>query len=342
MASDDGYTAVRSHSFAKGTFVSGVVIHGIHWYIMTRSRDEITRALLDRARRQGWVITRAQATDAGAHTTQLTALVRAGVLLRPHPGVYVVAGAPDHYSVTVRAALAAAGPTGVASHWTAGWLQGSVQKRPPVVHITVLGRNKQALAGVVIHRSSAPLPSRSFRGIACTLPARTLVDIAATASPSELADAVDRARAARIVRLRDLETEVQPDRKARRRGAGALRSELERLGHIGGPAPSVLESRMARVFRISGLPEPRAERVAGPDGRYRIDYTYDRVRLAIELYGYLSHSSPAQLKKDTTRQNELTINGWTVLIFTWRDVTDEPGRVAAQIRAALAAVSRPA
>jgi hypothetical protein len=302
------------------------------------NRTEVTKAILDRARRSGWVITRSQGLAAGANTQQMTALVRSGILLRAHPGVYVVVGAPDDYSVTVRAALAAAGPTAVASHATAGWLQGMVQKRPPLVQLTVLSGHRQKLAGVIVHRSVKPVPSRLFRGLPCTVPGRTLVDIAATATPSELADAIDRARAIRVVRLKDVEAEL----RTRRRGAGALRREVERLGYIASESPSVLESRMARLIRTYALPVPDAETITGPDGRFRIDYTYAEHRLAVELYGYTNHSSPAQMKADTARQNELVLEGWTVLIFTWKDVTDEPARVAAQIRSALAKLSRPA
>ena len=300
------------------------------------NRAAVTKAILDQARRQGWVITRAQGLAAGAHTDHMTALVRAGILVRPYPGVYVVGGAPEDYTVAIRAALAAVGPEATATHWTAAWVQGLVQKRPALIHATVVSRHTRKLDGVEVHLSSQPVASRLFKGVPCTLPGRTLVDIAATATPSELADAIDRARAGRIVRLKDIEAET----RIKRRGSGALRRELERLGHIAGPTPSVLESRMARLFRTYRLPEPTAERVAGPEGRYRIDYTYRDQHLAIELYGYASHSSPQQLGKDAARQNDLTLEGWTVLIFTWQDITDQPARVAAQIRAALAQLSR--
>ena len=293
--------------------------------------------MIERARRQGWVISWTQCLAVGASTAQMTALVRAGVLLRPHPAVYVVAGAPADQVVAVRAALAAAGPTATASHWTAGWLQGIAPADKPgaTIHLTVLTQSRPSLTGVTIHRSSGPLSSRPYRALPCTLPARTLVDMAATATPAELADAIDRARATRIVRLSELEAETESGR----RGAGALRRELEKLGHIGGPTASALEARMARLIRTYGLPEPRAERIAGPAGRYRIDYAYDQARLAIEVYGYTSHSSPAQLRKDTARQNDLILADWRVLVFTWQDVTNDPARVAAQIRAALASVS---
>ena len=301
------------------------------------NQSAATKAIVDRARRQGWVITRSVSLAMGVHPDQMSALVHAGVLVRPHPGVYVVAAAPDDYTVVVRAAIAAAAPTAAASHWTAAWLQGITSSRPPVMHLTVVSRHSLKLVGVRTHLATPPLPSLPFRGVPCTLPARTLVDIATTATSAELADAIDRARSGQIVRLKDLEAET----RSKRRGAGALRRELERLGHSGGPSPSVLESRMARLFRTYGLPEPRAERISGPDGRFRIDYTYDDQRLGIELYGYTSHSSPAQLRKDTARQNELILAGWAVLIFTWPDVTRQPARVAAQIRAALEqAVSR--
>ncbi len=95
---------------------------------------EVTRLVLDRARRQGWVITRAEALELGAHTRQITELINRGVLIRRHAGVYIVAGAPDDHRVHVRATLAALGPEAMASHGTAAWLQELLELPPRLIH----------------------------------------------------------------------------------------------------------------------------------------------------------------------------------------------------------------
>ena len=92
---------------------------------------------------------------------------------------------------------------------------------------------------------------------------------------------------------------------------------------------------MARLMIRYRLPPAKAEHVAGPAGEYRIDYAYPAERLAVELYGYASHRGPEQLRKDQARHRRLTIQGWTVLVFTWRDVVNTPALVARDIRQAL-------
>jgi very-short-patch-repair endonuclease len=49
------------------------------------------------------------------------------------------------------------------------------------------------------------------------------------------------------------------------------------------------------------------------------------------LYGYLWHHSPEQMAHDQARQRQLVLAGWRVLVFTWRDVWNEPERVIEQI-----------
>jgi hypothetical protein len=111
----------------------------------------------------------------------------------------------------------------------------------------------------------------------------------------------------------------------------ALRRSLRDLGHIGAPQPSVLESRMARVFLRYRLPVPRAEVVWGDQRQYRLDFAYPAIRLAIEVYGYAWHHSPQQLDHDLARERHLQRAGWTVLAYTWRQIMDDPEGVAAEI-----------
>jgi hypothetical protein len=289
--------------------------------------------LVDRARRQGQVLTRADIVRLGGHRGNISELLQNDMLRRLQRGVYVLAGTVIDHQIEVRAALAAAGREAVASHGSAAWLQGLVDKPPPEAHITVPGARRH-LRGVVVHRS-AGYRTLPYRGLPCTAPARTLVDLAAVLSPSELADAVDRALSLRLVRFRDLTAETG-DPNGRRRGTDALRRCLDERGYTKVPAPSVLESKMARLFTRYRLPAARPELIAGALGEYRIDYAYPVGRIMVELYGYTHHHSPEQMAGDLARQRKLTLQGWTVLIFTWHDVMGDPAGVARQIRQALA------
>lgn len=288
---------------------------------------QITRALVELARRQGSVVTWDDAMGCGASNRLMAHLVKTGVFRRELRGVYVLAGVPMGHDTRLRCALVAFGAGLVASHRSAAWLQELVDQPPRVPEVTALGRTRAKFAGVRFHSSSVPIPSHRYKGIPCTIPVRTLVDLAVEVPVRVLDEAIDRALARGLVRLGDLWAASG----TRRRGQGRLRSAVERRGLAGGPSPSVLESHMSRVFESHGLPAPEAEVVAGPDDRYRVDYAYEEVRLAIEGYGYAWHHTPEQLSYDLGRQAKLVAEGWTVLAYTWKQILEEPDRIADEI-----------
>jgi very-short-patch-repair endonuclease len=71
-------------------------------------------------------------------------------------------------------------------------------------------------------------------------------------------------------------------------------------------------------------------------GEYRLDFAYPELKLAIEVDGYVWHFSPEHTGRDNNRRNKLTLQGWQILVYTWREVADEPERVAREIAAAYA------
>lgn len=64
----------------------------------------------------------------------------------------------------------------------------------------------------------------------------------------------------------------------------------------------------------------------------RLDFAYPQLRLAIEASWHAGHE---RWRRDVRRENALKRLGWVVLVFTWDDVVDDPGRVVAEIRALL-------
>jgi hypothetical protein len=291
-------------------------------------RDVVVRRVIDFARRHGGVVTRHQAYDVGASNRLLTHLVAQGTLSRVQRGVYVLPGTPRHHVTLLRAALAALGPEAVVSHRSAAWLHGLIDQPPPVLELTTSG-GQRILKGAVVHRSRRFSQKTVVRGLPCTDAYRTLIDLASLAEAKELDLALDRALANGLIRLSDMPSVIQQGP-----GAQRLRRALTIRGYLGGPEPSVLESLMGRLITTYGLPVPKAEVVAGKDGRYRIDYAYAEVRLAMELYGFAWHHSPEQMARDLKRQRKLIAEGWTVLVFTWQDLKRDPAGVAAEIRSA--------
>ena len=68
-----------------------------------------------------------------------------------------------------------------------------------------------------------------------------------------------------------------------------------------------------------------------------LDVAFPAARVAIEVDGWAWHSGVDRFRRDRQRQNALVLAGWTVLRFTWHDLTVEPERVVREVRAALAA-----
>ena len=287
-------------------------------------------------RRQEGVISRSQALAVGMTSRQVDLTVRAGAWQRVHRGVYRLAGAPmTAYGQVVAACLAR--PGAVVSHQSAAWLWDLVSDPPPLPTLSVLPSASHHTPGVVVHRV-ADLPAArivTWRGIPSTNPLRTLVDLAGVTTGRQLDDAVDRALAARLVTVEGLLAEAGRLARPGRRGVGRLRDALGRRGLIGAPHPSVLESRLLRLLARGGVTVAGVEvRVDGEDGRYRLDVVLSS-RVALEVDGYRYHAGADVMERDLHRHNDLGLQGWVVLRFTWVDVVRDGDRMLNQVRDAL-------
>jgi very-short-patch-repair endonuclease len=177
--------------------------------------------------------------------------------------------------------------------------------------------------------------SRS-QNLPVTNPLRTMVDLAGVGSPAVLAGVVDAALASKLVTVPGLLAEVQRLSRPGRPGLGALRRQLGDRGFVGAPAPSVLESKMQRIVRSvhqPGMSTARVEVRAGPDGEYRLDIAWSPILFAVEVDGYAWHATPEQKERDEARRNKLQQAGWTILVYSWRRVVNEPGRLRREIAA---------
>jgi very-short-patch-repair endonuclease len=105
---------------------------------------------------------------------------------------------------------------------------------------------------------------------------------------------------------------------------------------------SVLES-YARVLWIeSGLPPPAQQAVIKVAGRTiaRVDFFWPTAKLIVEVDGLAKYGEPGALQAEKARQNLLVEAGYTVLRFTWADITQRPDRVVAAVRRALRVVGK--
>jgi very-short-patch-repair endonuclease len=126
-----------------------------------------------------------------------------------------------------------------------------------------------------------------------------------------------------------------------RRGVARLRDQLDRVRE---GARSEAERRLHELLAAASITGWTADyKVYSDDGQLVavIDVAFAEDLVAVEIDGLAFHSDPGRFQRDRTRQNWLTNQGWTVLRFTWDDLTQRRRHVLHTIRAALRARQDP-
>jgi very-short-patch-repair endonuclease len=77
-------------------------------------------------------------------------------------------------------------------------------------------------------------------------------------------------------------------------------------------------------------------RVGVSFGAYTIDVAFPDAKVAIEVDGWAWHVDADRFRADRRKGNALVRAGWTLLRFTWHDLTTRPAECLAEIRDALA------
>lgn len=284
---------------------------------------------------QRGVIASWQAQAVGISSGQLQNLVRYKRWQRLYFGVYAAfTGEPPREAV-LWAAVLRTGPRSVLSHETAAELDGLLDKRSKLVHVTVPGpQHRPPVAGLAIHRSDRVIDVRRQRPLPPrTMPEETVLDLAGAAGSFD--DVVSLlARACQ----RRLTTPFLIGESLERRARQRWRAEIgQALRDVADGVHSALEYRYRHdVERAHGLPAAERQARAAQDGRpiYR-DALYRRYGVAVELDGGASH--PAEQRwRDHRRDNAAAAGGVVTLRYAWADVTERPCETAREIGTVLA------
>jgi very-short-patch-repair endonuclease len=83
-----------------------------------------------------------------------------------------------------------------------------------------------------------------------------------------------------------------------------------------------------RLFRDAGL---TGWQCGYQVGGYEVDIAFPDDWVAVEIDGWAWHSDVERFRHDRQRQNALVLAGWTVLRFTWHDLTHRPSAVVGMI-----------
>jgi predicted transcriptional regulator of viral defense system len=202
------------------------------------------------------------------------------------------------------AAVLAAGEGAMLSHLAAAVHWKIWSRRCDRIDVTVPGQ-RRARAGFTIHRCRKleKRDTTTYQGIPITTPARTLVDLAQTLTPHQLANVIHEA----AFRNRfDEDRTRQAMERARGRDLTALHAALQ--AHASGSAGtrSVLEDRFLEQW--TG-PEPRVNTTVNG---IEVDLYWPEQDIVVEIDGP-GHTRPRTRAQDEDRDGRLHEHGITVL-----------------------------
>lgn len=197
--------------------------------------------------------------------------------------------------------------------------------------LIVAPERRVRLAGVSIRREPLdPADLVLIEGVLLTGPDRTVVDCVRELSPDQADLVLDRALQRKLITFDGFVTRVQT--MVGQHGIRKLVMAMSRHAH---GARSVAERLLVRGLRRAGIEGWRANvPVHDAEGLIgEVDFGFVEIRLAVEVDGRAWHSAGDRFQHDRERQNRLVRAGWTVLRFTWHDLTEDMDGVVRQIAA---------
>lgn len=286
--------------------------------------------MLALAERQHGVVSRAQLLAAGVSRDQIDKRVACGRLLVIHRGVYAVGHRVLTREGRWMAAVLAGGSDAAVSVRAAAAMRGL---HPPtgLIDVTV-PRSRRPRRGLCFHRAALPADEITVvDGIRVTTVPRTLFDLAGVQPRPRVEKAINEAE---VRRLWDpLSLQDMLDRHPGAPGAATIRAVLE-AGRIGDSlSASELELRFLAFLDDQRLPRPDANAAIHLGHRHADgDMVWPSARLIVELDGRGVHDTRAAFEADRERDRRLLVAGWRVVRITWRQLHDEPWRIAADLR----------
>lgn len=286
-----------------------------------RLQDEVIEVV----RREGVIARKQHPALAGA----IKALVASGILVPVLPGVY--AGRDAHELGTRLRALVLREPDAIVTGGTAARLTFWPELGDAVVESAVPWQRADR-PGFRFSRRTVPPELVVQRGpLRLTDPALTALDLCASRGGDGI-DRALRARATTLARMRRA-LELAPHRAGNQDRRWFLVDSRDEPW-------SAAERRCHRLLREAGVTGWKANHAVVVRGRrYYLDVAFPRLRLVLEIDGRLHEDERELFENDRRRQNDLVVEGWTVLRFTWRMLDENPEHVLALVAEAIAALS---
>jgi very-short-patch-repair endonuclease len=168
-------------------------------------------------------------------------------------------------------------------------------------------------------------------GFRLTTVPRTLLDLGTVVGAAAVERSLESALRRRLAGVEQL-TELCGS--VRSPGSRVLRDVLRLRPEGAPPTGSDPETRFVQIVRGMGFPPPRRQFVVIFRGRkFRIDFAWPALRLAVEIDGASVHTA-GTLGADLYRQNQILLDGWLIVRFTPYMVERQPQLVERDLRAA--------
>jgi len=283
-------------------------------------RSERWLAITEIAQRQHALVSTLQLRQLDLPPRTIANASAAGHLIVVRRGVYAAAGVPTTEFTPVMAACLAGGPFTAASHFSAGWLHASPFIAPGAIEVTVYGDWRQRLEDVRCHRSCflADEDRAVVREIPTTSPARTVMDLAASASAWLLPKLLDDFLRRHLCNAEEVMACVERIGGRGRAGTAFLRILAQERIDGQHPGDNDWEVGVVRALIAAGFVPVQQYQVIVGNRVFLIDCALPEYKIAVEFKGWDPRSVRTGFDHDAERDVLLTGVGWQIIPATSR------------------------
>jgi hypothetical protein len=275
---------------------------------------------------QHGIVTWAEMIAAGISAEQIRHRVRIGLLVRVHRGVYSAGHRVLTLEARYLAAVKAGGDGAVLCGRAAAYLLRILKcgtPPPPEVMTTTERRIPGVKTKRVRHTDRRDVTQ--VKGIPCTTPARTIVDLAPEMDDDPFARVCHEAGV--LHRTTPRQVKAVMGRRGRCRGAARIRRVM--YGEVK-VSLSVLERGFFDALKAAGLPLPDV--VNKRVGSKRVDCRWTDLGVTVELVSFKFHNSKYSWDQDHGREREARSRGDEWRSFTYDDVFEDQTYMLAELR----------
>lgn len=290
--------------------------------------------LFELAAKQHGVFRGRQAYDLGVTRSRLRSLEHQRIVDDVLPEVFRVSGSVVTWRQRVSVATLWL-PNSLASHRAAASLW-DVRDfgNAPVEIVTERWTRRHRPAWIVVHESkdlvAADIACRD--GIPCTSLVRTLVDLPAVVHEFKAGAALDQASRRDDTLLKRVGDRHREVARRGRNGTVKLRALLAERGIGDQLVDSGFERKALRLIEASGLPCPVTQyQLRDGDEVCYLDLAWLPFKVAMECDSLEYHLSEASFRWERRRRRLIKRLGWSVLEFTYAEVTKEPEMVIREL-----------